>query len=679
MWDYPKSRVDAVSEQIHGRTIVDNYRWLEDAESPEVNGWVHRQNTLTEAVLTRRPEFKRVTIELEEDFDSTIFSSPVRVAGKYFWHERRPGQDQFVIYVSDSLEGEERVLVDANGLGGGNTVALDGWTESPQGTYLAYGLFKDGDEIPTISIKNVATGDDLIEQFVNAPVSSLRWLPDESGFYYVRAPKPGSVAKNELRYHAKVYLHLLGDDQEDDVMIFGKDRPKDDMLSLSLTPCGRYLGVRVAQGWNRSELFLFDQQSQQTVALTAGQDALFSMTSTKECFLVRTNLGAPNYRILSAPIGDIGKQIEDWSELIPESGSILSMFAVTADRILVNYMVDVSDQVKMFDHQGKFLADLPMPAFSRLGGFSSNRDEAEFFFSCISFFIPKQTQRFDPQTGNFSLYRSSKVVIDPADYIVKQEWAESRDGTKVPMFILHHKEVTRDGHNPTVMYGYGCHGISQHPGFMRTYLPWLRHKGVFVQTNIRGGGEYGEQWHRDGSLEKKQNTFDDFIACAEYLIAARYTNTRQLGIVGGSNGGLMVAAVMTQRPELFKAVVCQAPVLDLYRFQKFLIASRWVKEFGNPDIAAQFSWLENWSPYHHVRQGVSYPAILLTTGMNDTRVHPLHAWKMAALLQASTKDSPILLRTDLAAGHGPGKPLSQRLSGQAQVLTLFAWQLGLEI
>lgn len=678
-WKYPVSKIDPVIDNLHSYKVVDNYRWLENGDSQEVKKWVAEQNKFSLNIIKQNGHFDIFHDELAEHFEIPMFSNPIPVKGMYFWQERRPGQDQWVIYVKEGLDGKPKPLVDPNGMKKDNTVSIDYWYVSPNGTYLAYGLSEGGDEITTLYIKQVASGEDLKDKVLNAQFSELQWLPDETGFFYTRGPRPGTVPKDEERYHVKVFFHKLGTNPDNDELIFGKDRPKDDMIGLTLSLDGRYLGISVFQNWNRNDLYLYDTSTKLVTTLIEGLDAQFSIFSTEDRFLLKTNLDAENYKILTTPIGNVPKSINDWQEFIPESENLLDWFSITADKILVGYMVDACDEVKLFNYDGKELGKLPLPAFSSIAGIGCRRQEKEFFFGITNFFSPKVIYQCDPVTNEYIEYRRNDEPLNPVNYVVKQEWATSKDGVKFPMFIMHHKEVILDGKNPTILYGYGCHGISQTPSFLRSYIPWFKRKGVFVIANIRGGGEYGEQWHRDGSLDKKQNTFDDFIAAAEYLIDTKITNPKLLGIMGGSNGGLMVGAVMTQRPELFNAVVCRVPVLDLYRFHKFLIAGRWVHEFGDPEKANEFEWLRKWSPYHHVQSGIEYPNVLFTTANKDTRVAPLHAWKMTALLQANNKKNVVLLRTEMEAGHGPGKPIKKAVESQAYTLAFLAWELGLNL
>jgi prolyl oligopeptidase len=505
-------------------------------------------------------------------------------------------------------------------------------------------------------------------------------MPDESGFYYTCGPRPGTVPKGDERYYQKVYTHLLGDNPDKDKLIFGKDSPKEDRFYLTLTMDGRYLCIHATQNWNNNDLYIYDTQTDEITTVAEGLDAKFDLSSTDTRFLLKTNYKADNYKILAAPLGPLPPSIDDWQELISEDKHVIYEYSITADKILVRYMMDATSLVDIFDHKGNKQGKLPLPSFSSLNGLGCNRRLKEFFFGISNFLSPIIIHRYDPSVDDYSVYRKhDNLTLNSDDYVVKQEWVTSKDSIRFPMFIVHHKDIVLDGENPTILYGYGGFDVSLMPEFKRGIIPWYKRGGIYAVANIRGGGEYGEKWHRDGSLDKKQNTFDDFIAAAEYLIETKITNPKRLGILGASNGGLTVGAVMMQRPELFNAVVCQVPLLDMYRFHNFLIAARWVNDYGNPDKADEFEWIRKWSPYHSIKAGLEYPNILFTTANKDTRVAPFHAWKMTALLQSNKQNNVVLLRTEMEAGHGPGKPIKKIVESQAYILAFLAWKLGLSL
>lgn len=676
--DIPKTKKEDIVDTIGGVSVADPYRWLEDGENEQVLAWIHTQNTYTDSVL-RTDDQKTIADELVRDFKVVSFSDPTVVRGRYFYFERQPDEDQNAFYVKHGLEGEPIKLIDPNGMAEGNTATIDfaatGWT----GRYVAYGISVGGDEMATLRVLDVDEGKDLPEEIDRCRYASIRWLPDDSGFFYTRNPQPGEVPENEEHLHTKVFFHRLGDDVGNDELIFGEGRPKDDMIQLSLSADGAYLALRVSQKWIENDIFVYDVQKKVMSTLIKGIPSVFSLVFMKEQAILITNYRANNYRILSTPLSELFKPVDDWHELVPEREHLLGWPAVTADRILLTYLVDASSQVVIVDHHGKETGTIPLPEYSSIANISSRRTEREFFYSVTSFTFPKKTYRFDPETAEYSEYRAMDNPINPDDFETKQEWYESRDGTRVPMFIFHKKGVELNGNNPTILYGYGGFDHVMTPGFMRSNVPWMERGGVFAVANIRGGGEFGKQWHLGGIKEHKQNSYDDFIAAAEFLISKKYTDAQHLGILGGSNGGLLVSAVAVQRPELFKAVCSRVPLTDMVRFPEFGMAMRWVHEYGDPRNPDELKGILRWSPYHNVRSGTEYPNFLFMTADRDTRVDPLHARKMAALLQSVNAKHPVMVFSDFEAGHGPGKPIAKIVDAQSLVLTFFAQALGLAV
>ncbi len=674
MLDKPLTPIETVTDVLHGRTIKDDYRWLEDGDDPRVKEWVDAQNAYTESVIQESAPLDVFARDLGKQLDVETYSELIPVNGRYFWQERKQGEDQPSVYVKHGREGVPRKLITSPE----STVSIDYWTVSSKATYVAYGLSRGGDEMATLYIMDVATGENVFESIPYARYADVSWLSNESGFYYTRHPAPGTVPPGDEHFFERAYFHQLGSNPDQDPLVFGENRPKDDMLHLILSTDDQYLIIRAAQNWNRNDIYLYDCQTQHTRALVEGLDHHFTCSTSGDWIFIDTNYKADNYHMYAAPLSNIPESLDDWQEIIPESAAILQTFRLTKSKIIVEYMKDACSEVKLFEFDGTLVGELPLPPYSDFAGIGWYRREEEFFFGVTTFLTPKVS--YASQGGvECNVYRQMDGDLNPADYTVAQEWVVSKDGTKVPMFIIHKADLVQDGTNPTVLYGYGCHGNAQTPSYLRTWTPWLERGGVYALANIRGGGEYGEKWHRDGSTDKKQNTFDDFIAAAEHLIAQKYTSAEHLGIIGGSNGGLMVGAVMTQRPDLFKAVVCNVPVLDMARFHKFLIAHRWIAEFGDPNNPKDFGWLMEWSPYHNVKEGVAYPNVLFTTANKDTRVDPLHARKMTALMQRVNKEGVILLRTEMDAGHGSGKPLNKRVAGAATTQAFFAWQLGLTV
>lgn len=674
---HPIKKQDII-EEIHGIKVSDPYRWLEDTDDAEVKDWIKAQNEQVNSTL-KNNSFKIFSQELAKNFKVVNFSNPLPVRGKYFYSERQPDEDQSVLYVEKGLDGTPVTLFNPNGKRDGNTVTIDYWEESRTGKYIAYGISEGGDEMATLYIKDTDTNEKLSERIIHSRYSSIAWLPDDSAFFYTRNPRPGTVPKNEEHLHVKVYFHKLGDNPDNDELIFGADRPKDDMIGIVLSPDGRYLSIQVSQTWTENEIYIYDCLTKNTKSLTAGIPSKFSTRFLNDKILLVTDYKANNYRVLSSTYQGMYAPLDTWKVFITERDFLLESLSITKSKILIQYLVNACSEVVIFDHAGTKIDTIPLPQYSSLEGISSSIEEEEFFYGVGSFIFPKITYRYDPNTATYSEYRKTDNPIDPSKYEVKQEWYVSKDGTKIPMFIFHKNGLALDGSNPTILYGYGGFNSNETPAFMRNWVPWIERNGIFAIANIRGGGEFGGAWHKGGIKENKQNSFDDFIAAGEHLISQTYTSKEHLGILGGSNGGLLVAAVGVQRPDLFNAVCSRVPLTDMVRFPKFGIAVRWIHEYGNPDVKVDLERILTWSPYHNVKEGNRYPDFFFTTANKDTRVDPLHARKMAAMLQGANQENNVLVFTEMEAGHGPGKPVIMIVENQALILTFFSVKLGLSV
>ena len=673
-----KTKRDNIVDEMHGIKIADPYRWLEDSDSAEVKDWIKNQNRLVDESL-KDDIFNIFSDELAKNFKTTTFSNPVPVDGRYFYVERQPDEDQNVLYVKKGLDGKPMKIYDPNGKREGNTVTIDYWSPSHTGKYVAYGISEGGDEMATIFVKDVDTGQQLPDKILRCRHSEVRWLPDDLGFFYIRNPRPGAVRKNEEHLHAKVYFHKLGDDPDNDTLIFGEGRPKDDMIGLRISPLGRYVGIKAARTWTENDVYIYDCKLKETKPLVIGIKARFSGILLKDKVLLYTNYKANNYRVLSSTYENMYQQIDKWTEFIPERKSLLESVRVTKSKIFAEYLVDACSKVVEFDYDGREVGKISLPKYSNLAGMSTRIEEEEFFYGVDSFIFPKIVYRHDPALKKNVEYRKTDNPIVPNDYEVKQEWYESKDETRVPIFIFHKEGVQLDGKNPTILYGYGGFNNSETPSFMRSWVPWIERGGIFAIANIRGGGEFGDAWHKGGIMEHKQNTFDDFIAGAEHLVSRKYCDKQHLGIIGGSNGGLLVSAVGVQRPDLFKAICSRVPLTDMVRFPKFGIAIRWIHEYGDPEVKVDLENILTWSPYHNVKAGTKYPDFLFTTANKDTRVDPLHSRKMAAAIGWANKSNTALIFTEMEAGHGSGKPIIKIVEGQALILTFFAKRLGLKV
>jgi prolyl oligopeptidase len=605
-----------------------------------------------------------------------------RIGGKYYFYTRRDGmQNQPVLYVREGVDGKDRVLVDVNLLAADGTIALDWFEPSERGKYLVYGTSASGSEMSTLHIVETKTGNILPDTIDRTRAASIAWMPNNSGFYYTRYPKKGDVPEGQERYNRHVFYHDLGTDPETDLKIFGEGRDPEDWPEVRLDNDGRMLLITVSQGWTKTEMFLMDlKKGTPPTRITTGKNFLYSGTVYNGRVYIVTNEDAPRFRMFVTEAGEYDR--DDWKEIIPQTGGVLKDAELWGGKIFAQYEQNASSELKVFDLQGQNVRNLALPAIGTVSGSGGKWDHDEIFYGFESFTVPPSIYRYDVEHGSSSLWaKVDAPAIDPAAYSVEQEWYHSKDGTRVPMFLVHKKGLKKDGLNPTLLTGYGGFDISLTPSFESDIYLWLEHGGVYAVANLRGGAEFGEDWHRAGMLDKKQNVFDDMIAAAEYLISEKYTDTNHLAIEGGSNGGLLMGAMITQRPELFRAVVCEVPLLDMLRYQNFQIARLWIPEYGSAENPEQFKWIYAYSPYHHVKAGVEYPAVLFMTADSDSRVDPMHAEKMAALMQSSARngrDRPILLRIENKAGHGMGTPVGKRIEELTDVYSFLWWQLGVK-
>jgi prolyl oligopeptidase len=675
----PKTEKRPLKEDFHGTKIVDNYRWLEHGDDPDVRKWVAAEMAYTRGMLDPLPGRDAIHKRLTELMSIGSIGVP-QIGGKYYFYTRREGmQNQPVLYVRDA-DGKDRVLVDVNQLSTDGTISLDWFFPAEHGKYVAYGTSPSGSEMSTLHIIETKTGTLLPDTIDRTRAASIAWELDNSGFYYTRYPKKGDVPEGQERYNRHIFYHLLGTDSETDSPIFGEGRDPEDWPSVSLDNDGRMLLITVSQGWTKTELFLMDlHKGTLPTRITTGKNFLYSGTVYNGRLYIVTNEDAPRYRMFMAEAGNYER--DEWKEIIPQTGGILKDAQLWGGKIFAQYEQNAVSQLRIFNLEGQNVRDIALPAIGTVFASSGKWNRDEIFFGFQSFTFAPSIYRYDVQSGTTTLWaKVDAPSIDPAAYEVQQEWCNSKDGTRVPMFVVHKKGLQKDRHNPTLLTAYGGFNISLTPAFNRAAYLWLEHGGVYAVANLRGGAEFGEDWHRAGMLEKKQNTFDDMIAAAEHLIAEKYTDANHLAIQGGSNGGLLMGAMITQRPDLFRAVVCQVPLLDMLHYQEFQIARLWVPEYGNPENPEQFKWLYAYSPYHHVKPGVEYPAILFMTADTDTRVDPMHAKKMAALMQAEAKNGtnrarPILLRVESNAGHGAGKPLAKQIEEFTDIYSFLFWQV----
>jgi len=679
----PKAKVAPVEDMVQGHKIVDRYRYQEDPNDPDTKLYVEQELGYTRALLDPLPGRDKINARLAQLLAIGSVSAP-QMGGKYYFYTRREGnQNQPILYIREGLNGDDRMLVDVNKLAADGTTALDWWFASDDGKYVAYGTSASGSEISTLRVIETASGELLPDAIERTRAASLAWKHDNSGFFYTRYPKKGEVPAGQEVYHRHVFYHALGSDPSADPLIFGEGRDPEWWPNVGLSEDGRWLLITEEHGWTKSELFLQDLSSKNPpIEITTGKDFLYGADFLAGKLYITTNEDASRYRVMVADATHPRR--ENWKELIPQTDAVLLGASVTGGKLLAQYEHNAISELKLFGLDGKKVADIPLPAMGDVSDFSGRYDRNEIFFGFQSFTLPPSVFRVNLTDVKSALWaKVDAPSIDSSAYDVQQVWYTSKDGTKVPMFVVSKKGIEKNGKNPTLLTGYGGFNVSLTPTFNRSMYLWMEHGGIYAVANLRGGAEFGEDWHRAGMLEKKQNVFDDFIAAGEYLIAQKYTDRDHLAIQGGSNGGLLMGAMITQRPDLFRAVVCAVPLLDMLRYQNFQIAKLWVPEYGSADDAKQFDWLYAYSPYHHVKPGQEYPAILFMTGDTDTRVDPMHAKKMAALMQAeakngASKERPILLRIETKAGHGQGKPVTKQIEENTDMYSFLFWQLGVK-
>jgi prolyl oligopeptidase len=679
----PKAKVAPVEDTVQGHKIVDRYRYLENGNDPDTKQYVEQQLAYTRSVLDPLPGRDRINARLSQLLTIGTIGPP-QIGGAYYFYTRREGtQNQPVLYIREGLTGADRVLIDVNKMSSDGTVALDWWFPADDGKYVAYGTSPNGSEESTLHLIESASGKLLPDTIERTRFASLAWKKDNSGFYYTRHPKKGDVPAGEEVYHVKVFYHALGSDPDKDPLLFGEGRQAQDIPGVSLSEDGRWLLITVFQGWTKSEMYLQDLASKNPpVEITTGKEFLYSGDFLAGKLYITTNEDAPRYRVFVADATNPKR--ENWKELIPQSEAVLQAASILGKKLFAQYEHNASSELKIFDVDGKKLRDIPLPTIGTVNAVGGKWDSSELFFGFQSYTVPPSVYRYDLSTGAESLWaKVDAPSIDPSAFEVQQEWYQSKDGTRIPMFVVSKKGIEKNGKNPVLLTGYGGFNVSETPSFSRAMYLWMEHGGIYAVANLRGGSEFGEDWHRAGMLDKKQNVFDDFISAGEYLIAQKYTDKDHLSILGGSNGGLLMGAMITQRPDLFRAVVCAVPLLDMLRYQNFQIAKLWIPEYGSAEDPKQFDFIFAYSPYHHVKEGQEYPAILFMTADTDTRVDPMHAKKMAALMQAeakngASKEKPILLRIETKAGHGQGKPVAKQIEENTDMYSFLFWQLGMK-
>ncbi len=678
---YPVTKKVEVKDNYFGTEVGDPYRWLENDTSKETADWVKEENKVTFSYLEKLPYRDKIRKQLTDLLNYPKYGTPFKKAGKYFFFKNDGLQNQSVLYVTDSIGGEPRVVLDPNTLSDDGTVALSGIDISDDDKYLIYMIARSGSDWNEIFVKNIETGKLLDDHLVWVKFSNLSWY--DGGFFYSAYDEParGSElsAANEFQ---KVYYHKLGTSQSDDRLIMqDKERPKR-MFGAEVTDDKHFLVLSVSEATNGNALSVKDLTAKQAdfIPFMESFDYEFNaMDNIGDDLFVLTNYKAPKYRLVKININH--PEESAWTDIIPESENVIQYVSFAGGKIVAVYMKDAHSDVRVYDYDGKFDYVIDLPGVGSVGAFSGKKNEPVAFFSYTSFNTPGEIYRYDFDRKKVSLYYRPEVSFNPDDYIVKQEFYASRDSTRIPMFIVYKKGTELNGKNPTLLYGYGGFNISLTPSFSSTRMAFIEDGGVFALANIRGGGEYGEEWHKAGTKMQKQNVFDDFIAAAEYLISSKYTNSNKLAIMGGSNGGLLIGAVVNQRPDLFRVALPAVGVMDMLRFHKFTIGWAWAGDYGtSEDSKEMFEYLYSYSPYHNIKKGAKYPAILVTTADHDDRVVPAHSFKYIARLQEYNAGKlPVLIRIDTKAGHGGGKPTAKIIDEYTDVWSFMFYQLGMKV
>ena len=664
----PATESQDIVDTLHGVRVPDPYRWLEDQEAPATRAWIDAQNAYTDTVLGALPRRERLREVAAGVLERDVIGLPNERGGRYFYSRRLADQELAVVYVREGLHGDDRVLIDPHPLSPDHTTSVALRDISDDGRLVAYAVREGGVDEVSIRLRDVDTGEDLPDVLPPARYGQVALAPDGSGFYYERY---GDVTP-------RVMYHELGADPATDRQLFGEGYELHHIPVTLLSDDGRWLVVHVIEGSSGpTEIHVKDLAGDGPFRTAIADGVSESWAEfAGDRLVITTNLDAPNKRVVLAD--PAAPAVEHWQEVIPERDDVVVQAASgLGGKLVVSYLQDVQPRVAIHEPDGAHVRDIGFDTIGSVGGGAGRWTSGEAFFTFETFHVPSTIYRYDLDTGDQEVWAAAELPVAAGTYTVTQEWFQSKDGTRVPLFIVHRPDVARDGTNPTYLTGYGGFNLNLTPAFSALATTWLEEGGVFALANMRGGGEFGEAWHQDGMLGNKQNVFDDFIAAAEHLIAAGYTNSAHLAIGGGSNGGLLVGAVSNQRPDLFGAVVCTYPLLDMVRYHQFLVASFWVPEYGSSEDPEQFGWLHAYSPYHNVTDGGDYPATLYISGDGDTRVAPLHARKMAALMQAKNgSDNPILLRYHTQAGHSGGQPVSQQIDQMVDTVSFLLWQVG---
>ncbi|MGN6104597.1 MAG: prolyl oligopeptidase family serine peptidase [Kofleriaceae bacterium] len=676
---WPETRKDAIEDTVQGVKIADPYRWLEDEKSEQVQAWMTAQDAYARGELAKLNGRAELADRLKKLFYYDAISAPVHHNGRYFYTRKHADKEKKVVYWKQGEKGAEKVLFDPNAWSTDGSKGLGGWWPSYDGKYVAYSVKLNNSDETETKVLEVATGKDLPDTIHGTKYSGASWTPDGKGFYYTWVPPVSeAVTIAERPGFAEVRFHKLGADPSADPVVHPATKNPQSFIGGGISRDGHWLMVSVQHGWNSSDVYFKDARKKDApwTTLVAGVDATFEVEVWRDKFYVMTNDGAPRYRVFK--VDPRKPERAAWKEIVPQSEATLQSASIVGEKLVLTYLRNAASEIAIHDLEGKFLRKVELPGIGSSGGIAGNPDEDTGYFAFTSYTEPQVIYKTSIKTGKATEWARIKLPIDVSSLVTEQVFFPSKDGTRISMFIIHQKDAKKDGKNPTILYGYGGFNVSLTPGFSSSRAVWVERGGVYAIPNLRGGGEYGEEWHRSGMLLKKQNVFDDYIAAAEYLIKEGWTSPEHLGISGGSNGGLLVGAAMTQRPDLYKAVHCAVPLLDMIRFHLSGSGKTWVPEYGSAEDPAQFKAIYEYSPY---RRGVTagprkYPALLMDSSDHDDRVDPLHARKFSALIQANqTGDAPVLLRIERNAGHSGADMVKQQVEQVADQLSFFGEQL----
>ncbi|RYY52572.1 MAG: S9 family peptidase [Chitinophagaceae bacterium] len=677
---YPKTSKQVVTDDYHGTKVEDPYRWLEDDNAEATKAWVKEENAATFGYLKTIPFRDDVRRRLEELWNYPKYSSPSEKGGYYYFFKNDGLQNQAILYRQKGLDGQPEEFLNPNKLSATGIAALGGLGFNKSGKYLAYSISMAGSDWQEVYVMDAATRQLLPDTIRYVKFSGFSWV-GEDGFYYSGYDKPDEQSKlsKQNQFH-KVFYHKLGTAQSEDKLVYEDRTHPLRYHSAQLTEDERYLLIGVSEGTSGSEIWYRDlQDAAQTgfkLLVPGFKTEASVIDNVGDKLLLQTNDGAPNYKVVL--VDPANPAPANWKTVIAEQKEALQAVSTGGGSLFAQYLKDASTKVFQYEPSGKLIREIKLPGIGTAGGFGGEKDDKEFFYTYTSFSTPSNIYRYDIASGKSELFRSTEVKINTADFVTEQVFFISKDGTRVPMFLTYKKGIKKDGSNPTLLYGYGGFNAPMTPGFSISNAFFIEQGGIYVQVTLRGGSEYGEEWHRQGMLDKKQNVFDDFIGAAEYMIDKKYTSPAKLAIRGGSNGGLLVGAVMTQRPELFRVALPAVGVMDMLRYHKFTVGWGWAVEYGSSDSASQFPYLYKYSPYHNLKKGVKYPATLVTTADHDDRVVPAHSFKFAARLQEyNTGNYPVLIRIDTDAGHGAGKPTSKMIDEAADTWSFVMQNLGM--